>query len=92
MLMTLGDFAEFKELMLHHKSELQGSGSTAARLDGLLSMQQNATETKAPAENTAGTAGAAAAAASPDSPTIAELTGKMQQAATRDESKWDLSP
>lgn len=88
--MTLGDFAEFKELMLHHKSELQGAGSAAARLDGLLSTQQNATDTKRPAVDNAGSAGAGAA--SPDSPTIAQLTGKMRQATTRDESKWGLSP
>jgi hypothetical protein len=90
MLMTLGDFAEFKDLMLHYKSELAGSGggAMAARLDGLLFTQQQQQQ-----QQTGGGlgGGTGAAAAAPESP-VGLLSGKMGQATMRDESKWELSP
>ena len=91
MLMTLGDFAEFKDLMLHYKSELAGSGggAMAARLDGLLSTQQQQQQQQQKGGGLGGGTGAAAAA--PESP-VGLLSGKMGQATMRDESKWELSP
>ena len=89
MLMTLGDFAEFKDLMLHYKSELAGSGggAMAARLDGLLSTQQQQQQQRGGGLG----GGTGAAAAAPESP-VGLLSGKMGQATMRDESKWELSP
>ena len=40
MLMTLGDFAEFKDLMLHYKSELAGSGGGAMAAHFVQQQQQ----------------------------------------------------